>query len=699
MKKILNVILVVILLLSCFSLGASAKTVSYVPYDGYEYSNDDESVAAPVAYVMDKVYSGFDLGLKEDLDAPSDITYFGNCLYVLDSGNGRIIKLNSNMETEQIYDRFIDKDGGEISIKNAQGFTLDNSGKYFYIANTDFFEVIKVDLQGNVLMHITRPDDILQDTDMKFKVNKVIVDNKDTLYVLVEGINLGAFVFDQQGEFQTFFGSNPVTTTSQMISDYFWKRFMTEEQRKGLLKVTSTMFTNFDVDEYGFIYTVTAETNIIAKTGTVRRLNYTGNDILKDGLLFGDREWDRGYDDAMYTILSDIDIDSEGYINLLDTGRGKVFQYTADGEQIAVFGSYNEQYGGFLNPVAIETIGNKVFVLDAGKKEIIAFVPTEYGGGLRKAFALLNTTKTDESFEAWSDLLAMNTNSLYPYYGLGRVYDSKGEYKKAMDMFELAGAKEEYSKALREYRRDYIDSHYLLLILIIAAVITVIIVASKLLKKKTALIDNTAYSGLESKYLFPIYTMLHPADGFGQFKNRKNYSLLLSFVFVLAWFFIRTAEYFATGFVFNNNTAEDYRFIVMVAVTFGLFILFAVANWSMCTLFNGKGTLAEIISTTAYSLLPYLASKLICLVLSNILTLEESVFISLISFIGLLWTGLILFIGLQSIHHYSVLKTVGSLLLTVFAMAVILLVLVLFFTLVQQAYNYVDSVFMEMSLR
>ena len=36
--------------------------------------------------------------------------------------------------------------------------------------------------------------------------------------------------------------------------------------------------------------------------------------------------------------------------NMLDSGRGKVFQYTERGELTAVFGSYGTQVGTFSNP-------------------------------------------------------------------------------------------------------------------------------------------------------------------------------------------------------------------------------------------------------------------------------------------------------------------------------------------------------------
>lgn len=700
MRKTLLWLCIIGLLISGLSVSTAAKSISYTPYEGYEYNIYGESVAAPAAYIPEQVLYSADLGLETELSAPTDMLYFQDALFVLDSGNGRILEWDAQWKLVHIYDTFQTDTGESKSIVGAKGFTLNRDGSRFYIANTEFLEVLCIERDsGRVLQTITRPDEVLPDTEAHFSATKVIVDKKGLLYVLVDTISNGAFVYNEAGEFQTFFGANPVVATGTVIRDYFWKRFMTKEQRKGLVQVTPTVFSNFDLDEYGFLYTVTSSPDTTAVAGTVRRLNYSGDDILKDGLKFGDLEWDRGYDQAMYTDFSDIDIDENGYITLLDTGRGKVFQYTSDGEQIAVFGSYSNQSGGFVSPTAIETIGDRVLVLDAKKKALICFAPTEYGATLREAFSMLNSTHTDEARALWERLLELNTNSRYPYYGLGMVYDHSGEYAKAMEMFRLAGATKEYSKALQEYRREWIDSHYLVLLLGAALLVGLAVSVVRFLKKKAKIVEGTAFSALETRGLFPLYTALHPVDGFEQFRTRRIYSLPLVLCLVLSWFFLYTFDYFCAGYCFNSSRPEDYQFLVAFVLTVGLYVLFVVSNWAVCVLLNGKGAFAEIASTVAYSLLPHLICQLICTGLSNVLTAEEGIFITLVSYIGWIWTGICLFMGLQTIHHYSFGQNIGSILLTVCGMIIIFLVLVLFYTLLQQAFSFVRSVMAELSLR
>lgn len=700
MKRILTFILILVML-SSIPFAASAKSVTYAPYKGYEYNEYNESNASPVGYLPKQVYDYKALGLEVKLDSPSDMVLSDGSLYILDSGNGRIVELDSqSLQLKNIYENFVTEGGEEKSIVGAQGMALDVGSNHFYIANTEECEVLKADKNGVVTQVITRPDSALLDTDAQFLVTKVVVDKKNRVYALAKSINLGAFVFDENGEFMHFFGSNPIVATAEVIKDYLLKQFMTKEQRKGLQRITPAIFNNFDVDEYGFLYTVTANTKTSAQEGMVRRLNYTGSDILADGIIFGDVEWDRQYATAsLTTSFCDVEIDSDGYVNLLDEGRGRVFQYTTDGKLIAEFGSYSNQKGGFEKVSAIETIGSDVLVLDSAKNTLTVFGATEYGIKLRKAFSMMGSTDTEQTYELWVDLLKMNTNSQYPYYGIGMVLDARGEYKEAMEYFKLAGAHKEYSKSLREYRQEYIMHNAFLIALVAVVIVAIIVLIAKFIKKKSVLVNGTAFTALESKYLFPLYTCMHPADGFDQFKTRKIASLRLSAIIVAAWFFLTTAKFFYTGYSFNTNRATDYDFFMTLFLTIGVFVLFVVANWSVCTIMNGKGTIKDITATCAYALIPYLISILINTLLSNVLTIEESAFLGIFTTIGLVWTLVLLFVGLQSIHQYSFSATVGSVLLTIVGMLIICFIAVLFYTLVQQAVAFIQSIVTELSLR
>lgn len=702
--KKLGCLLVCILLSGpmLFGLRASAAEVNYAPYKGYEYDSNGNSTAAPVGYELSRRITGADMALPDGLDTPTDIFYdHADNVYILDAGNSRIIITDTTFKVKKVFDTFCDPDGNEVSFTDAMGVTVDKQGN-IYVADTQNTRVLIFDSAGKMIKMLERPDEVLENTDMPFAVTKVLVDNNDQLMVLAPSINLGAFVYNQKGEFVRFYGSNEVSLSiGESISNFF-KSFLSKEGKKSLISKVPASFSNFDMDQAGFIYTVTDTAEDIK--GAVRRLNFQSSETISEEMVFGDLEVGSalaGSDEqkGVITQFTDVDVDSEGFINLLDKTGGKVFQYTTHGQLISVFGTYGDQLGSFANPSVIESIGNCVYVADSIKNCIYEFTPNDYGLLYREAILGLNAYDVDNALDKWNQILKRNTNSIYAYESLGLVYDAMGDYQKSMQYFKLANDVSDYSNAFSEYRSEMMQKFWPLVILALLSVVAVVVLLAHYYFKYTETPEGQSFSKMECKRLLPFYTVFHPIDGFEQLKFRKFSSMGLSGIFVFLLLAVTTFEYFCTGFIFNKNQAGDYNTFMVILQTVGIFILFVIANWAVCTLFDGKGRLKEIISVTAYAMLPFIVSKFICVVLSNILLENEGAFITVIGALGMIWSLIILLLGLMTIHQYSFSKTLLFMAATIFGMAVILFLIVLFFTLMQQTYSFVLSVIQEAMLK
>ncbi len=700
-KRMIGCTMLIALILSG-SVRVLARPVEYAPYMGYEYNNYEESRAAPVGYVPNGIINSKSLGLEEPMNDPSDFVYDGtDNFYILDSGNGRILALNSSLTLRKILGPFAFQDGSIVDFKGAQGLAVDKAGRY-YIADTENNRVLIISPKGMVERIIERPDEALVNTDAPFKATKVQVDAQGQILVIAESINLGIMVFSPEGEFVTFFGSNTIKVTAEVIKNFVIKKFLTKEQRKAIREVTPVNYLNMTLDSKGFIYTVSADKNGIAESNMLRRMNYKGSNVLigEKDLLFGDLEWNRNYfSNARDVNFCDVSVESEGFIYLLDKGKGKVLQYTKDGQMMTAMGAYGNQSGTFGAPKAVEAVNGTVYVLDGGKNCIHHFIPTRYAIDLRKAFLLTGIEDASASRSAWEAVLRQNSNSRYPYYGIGMAYDSEGRYQEAMEQFRIGNYNSEYSKAFREYRKEFINRNLVAIAAVGVLIIGLLVWLARILKKRFSIVEGSAFSLIETKYAFPVYTAVHPIEGFDQFKTRKLQSYRLSILLVFLWLALETALYFFTGVPFNKNRITDYSAGVMLLKTVIIFCLFIVSNWSVCTLLSGKGSFKEIVSVTAYALLPLLASILLKLILSNLLIQEEAAFLGVIMTLGYLWTFIILFCGMYSIHQYSFSQTLGALLLTIFGMAVLAFLIMLFLTLMQQVVNFVSSIFSEISLR
>ena len=70
-----------------------------------------------------------------------------------------------------------------------------------------------------------------------------------------------------------------------------------------------------------------------------------------------------------------------------------------------------------------------------------------------------------------------------------------------------------------------------------------------------------------------------------------------------------------------------------------------------------------------------------------------------IEIIGTCWTVMLLFSAVKSVHQYSFGKTVLAVVLTLAAMFIMLFLLVLFMSLIQQVYIFISTVYTELSYR
>lgn len=224
-----------------------------------------------------------------------------------------------------------------------------------------------------------------------------------------------------------------------------------------------------------------------------------------------------------------------------------------------------------------------------------------------------------------------------------------------------------------------------------------IVLLTRLLKRRFARANAYETSALERKYAAPLFTLFHPIDGFDSLKRRKAWSVPLAFGMLTILFLSLTASWFLTGFSFNENRASDYNVFITLLQAYGVAIVWVIANWAVCTLIEGKGRLIDIFGVTVYSLLPFIVSLLVCVLLSNGMTLEEEAFLLFIRVLGMTWSGVLLFTGFMSIHQFSFSKTVLSFLLTVAGIAVMIFLAILFVGLMQQVVSFIQSIWSEWS--
>lgn len=202
-----------------------------------------------------------------------------------------------------------------------------------------------------------------------------------------------------------------------------------------------------------------------------------------------------------------------------------------------------------------------------------------------------------------------------------------------------------------------------------------------------------------TKGQFVKHVLFHPFEGFEDLRWKKGGSMNIA-VAVLCLLFVQQLAYNRMyGFQYYVSYDKIFNIVPYIFRSFILFLTFVVANWAMCTLFDGEGSMKNIFIDTAYALIPYIAGYLIGTVLSHIFVADEYIFITAIEVVGTAWTVVLFLSAMKAVHQFSFGKTLALLLLTVVAMVAILFLLILLLTLFQQVLIFIFSIYTELSYR
>ncbi len=395
-RKSASLVLAVILSLM-FTVTAFAA-----PYQNYTIT-ESGVYPDPQAYTPDQIINSIVIGL-ENLEGrafkePQDLTQFDGKGYILvsDTGNNRVVVLDTDMRTvKQIISSF-EKDGKVETFNSPNGLFVHEATDLLFICDTEnkrivsfkydetidsfvfertyddpdlskYFtqsgeEVVEevtpsTDIQDNIAEDEIELDNNSQGTSSSSKTNiqykplKVVVDNAMRMFVVSRDCYQGIVELNNNGEFTKFFGA---TKTKQTLSSLLNRLFSSEAKDK-LQQNISTEYSNITIDEQGFIYGTISQLKLEDLVGhftagatseigaALRKLNAAGADVLKrTGITPPSGDWGDGVNRSSYSYICDVTVSENGLTSILDSQKGRIFTYTNTGELLYVFGALGQK--------------------------------------------------------------------------------------------------------------------------------------------------------------------------------------------------------------------------------------------------------------------------------------------------------------------------------------------------------------------
>lgn len=655
----------------------------------YTISVDNQWIRTQEAYLVNSIM------LQDcDLNQPSDVFVFGNLLYVSDTGNRRILvcNLNDGTMTELTNDAFVEPKGMFVNERK------------LYIADPGAQAVFICEHDGTLLSTITRPENSpLMSSESIFKPTNVVVTEENNLFVVGESSYDGLMQFSEDGEFQGYFAANSrELTLLERIQDLIFTR----DQKEQLSMRKPRAIQNIDISSRGLVYSVTQSAEVsyawssgeIKTSNALKLHNMAGNNILSTDK-FMDDEWNF------------VDVIAGPYGNAYAlTYTGLIYEYDSYGNLIFSFGGRaigNDRYGLFASAAAMDMDDEgRIYVLDKEKGLVQVFAPTDFANLTHEAISNLENGRYEQSEENWAEILKLNGMSKIAHVGYGRCLLRQQRYEEALEHFKIANDYENYSECFWEIRNIYINRNIGWFALGIVIIVLAVLIKNKLHPKEKEYYNSYQIAPLPAKGVKRFvgdlqYTkamLRHPIDAIYYLRVGKRGTWLSAGFLLLLGYIVFMADVLGKGFLFNSSLAglSPILLTLLYVVTVVLFIL---GNYMMSSLNDGEGTIKNITVFVAYSLVPYLIFGTASILISHALTLNESFVVTLLSDIGIWWSGALLCVSIANTHNYTAKETAKNIILTVLFAIVALVLVALLYLVWDKVIDFVTEVISEVTYR
>ncbi len=428
------------------------------------------------------------------LKAPEGLTVTEDAIYIADTQNARILKLNKNYEVIDVY---LTPDDSTFYQMYGSAYETEYGTAYetINVSNNDYYTRLY--------------------SGIVFQPQKVAVNKSGVCFCISKNVYQGLMEFDSKSNFNRFVGKNTVTADPLK---QLWSNIWTDEQIESQKLDLPSMFNNISVSNDGYLYaTSNPDSEATQNTNLVKIINSKGNDIMvRNGYVTPDG-------DAVYltvseernailgpSVLTAVAVSNTNNFTVCDEKRGRLFTYDSEGNLLYITG---EQPGGtsslgsgtgtsssLISPCAIDylyrtnylgEVEETVIVLDKSSKSILLFETTEFGRAVNTATSLYQQGMISDTYKVdlegnyvldengkpiveqagaetyWRQVIKMNTNYELAYLGIGKALNLRGEYKEAMEYFKLAHSPMYYSKAYTNYRDNVLSENFNLIMTVV----------------------------------------------------------------------------------------------------------------------------------------------------------------------------------------------------------------------------------------
>lgn len=663
-RRILSLTLALLLSAGILISGAFRASASSGTAHTYVILSDGSWSRTQDAYLPSNV-----MMYAQELNQPEDLFVTDSALYIADTGNGRVLRVDWQTETAAVI--------GEGTLGSPSGLYVTGDGR-LYVADRGQCRIYVFDESGSLLRTYDRPAEATFGSATQYIPSKIAVGADGLMYVVSSGSYDGMIKLSAEGKFLGYFGYNNNPTS---LGDWIVDRFFTDEQKQSLLNKVPYSFRNLTMDAERMVYTVTMN----AEGDAVKKHDVGGSNLFPEM-----------YDELNFVDLA-IGADNQIYAV---TETGLIYEYDSEGNLLFSFGGMAasvEAVGLFTKVSAVDADSDgSLYVLDQERGLVHVFAPTAFAGTVHSALNAYNTGRYGESEGLWEQVRRISGSCQMVENGLGNCAFQRHDYETAAAFYKLA-----------ENRKGYSDSYWLLRSDQISALLPWLFAGIAVLLLLKFLYDHWLRDrlperriGRREENLRMVFGVLrHPVDTFESIRWMNRGDWLTATLVYLLVFVTFVCGYVLRGFVISTHNTRNTS-LLFVSLIFVLpVVLFLGCNYLVGEINDSKARFRDLYIGLAYCGAPFLVFGPVSILLSHVVTLNESRLLNLADFAIYCWCFVLLIIFLKETHRYLLRTVFKNLGITIFLMAVVILAASLLGMFADQLVGFVTEIVKEVQSR
>lgn len=679
MKKLIKIFALILVISSVMGVTCFADGLDYVVYE-------DQQAVLPKVYEYVTTITGVSSQTNRSFAAPNDVFIDkDNFIYIADSGNDRILKLDSSgallLEISTFEDDYL---------INPTSVYVDESGRIF-VTDTGNYRILVFDKDGNCLEKNGKPESHLLSGLSIYMPDRVVYSEKTKYSYCIAGKQL--LLMDPDNVFQGYCGAEPVEFS---LKNFLVRRFGSQKKIDTLAQNESVSYSNICMFE-GNLYAVT-----LGKKNNIKVLNGIGVNTYPAGN-YGEVIVNLEEKTVSDPAFCDVAVEPTGNILVAQANNNRIYAYDSEGNMLFSFGGTGKTAGQFskISSIAISADGS-LYVLDSALNHLQVLRPTYFTEQVYAGDTAYDNGEYEKSLGIWQNISTLCPGYLLAHEKIGNIMLKQKDYSAAAESYRIAKTNGGYAEAYDKLRTAWMRDNIVIVVIAIIALLALLYICVVGYRRVYKKVEHKLYfeDMGRIKAFFSLYfvQLCHPIVCFDRIKaNRTRIPLWICLLAPVAVPFVAIFRIAVGNYAIIGKTLGDASLVYESAIILIPVFLWVIISYLVTSLMSGEATLKETIAAGCYSLVPWVVFTPVITLASHIAGSADQVFFVIAE--GLLIALIIvnLLIALGTMNDYSLGKTVVVTLISLFGMVIVCFAVLLFSSLTVQAINQISSIVHELN--